>query len=467
MMTSPLMTLDSVNKAFSGQHVLQNISLQLNHGEITTLIGPNGAGKSTLVRIVLGLLKPDSGSVLSDANLKIGYMPQKLHIDPTLPISTCRFLQLANASHQACHAALESVGIAHLAATPIQKLSGGEMQRALLARAILRKPNLLVLDEPVQGVDVNGQNALYKMIGDLSKSLNCAVLMVSHDLHIVMSATDQVVCLTVCISTEKAATMIDFILYALLAGLGVALVAGPLGCFVVWRRMAYFGDTLAHSALLGVALGVLLEVNLSITVTVVPLTMALGLVLLEQRGFLSLDTLLGILSHSALAAGLVVISLLPDVRVDLMSLLFGDLLSVTPEDLWVIYGVAGLVLVLLGALWKQLINITVDPELAAVEGTNVALVRTALMLITALVIAIAMKIVGVLLITALLIIPAATARRVSHTPEQMAIAASVIAMITVVMGLALSWTTDAPAGPSVVLCAALLFMVSLSVRQRV
>ena len=194
-MTSPLMTLDSVNKAFSGQHVLQNISLQLNHGEITTLIGPNGAGKSTLVRIVLGLLKPDSGSVLSDANLKIGYMPQKLHIDPTLPISTCRFLQLANASHQACHAALESVGIAHLAATPIQKLSGGEMQRALLARAILRKPNLLVLDEPVQGVDVNGQNALYKMIGDLSKSLNCAVLMVSHDLHIVMSATDQVVCL--------------------------------------------------------------------------------------------------------------------------------------------------------------------------------------------------------------------------------------------------------------------------------
>jgi zinc transport system permease protein len=260
--------------------------------------------------------------------------------------------------------------------------------------------------------------------------------------------------------------MIDFLLYALLAGLGVGVVAGPLGCFVVWRRMAYFGDTLAHSALLGVALGVLLEVNLSITVTAVPLVMALGLVVLEQRGFLSLDTLLGILSHSALAAGLVVISLLPDVRVDLMSLLFGDLLSVTTNDLWVIYGVAALVLVLLAALWKPLINITVDPELAEVEGTNVALVRTALMLITALVIAIAMKIVGVLLITALLIIPAATARRVSHTPEQMAMAASAIAMITVVMGLALSWTTDAPVGPSVVLCAALLFTLSQGVRQR-
>ena len=261
--------------------------------------------------------------------------------------------------------------------------------------------------------------------------------------------------------------MTDFLLYALLAGIGVAVVAGPLGCFVVWRRMAYFGDTLAHSALLGVALGVLLEVNLSITVTAVPLMMALGLVVLEQRGFLSLDTLLGILSHSALAAGLVVISLLPDVRVDLMSLLFGDLLSVTVEDLWIIYGVAVLVLVLLGVLWKQLINTTVDTELAAVEGTNVVMVRTALMLITALVIAIAMKIVGVLLITALLIIPAATARRVSQTPEQMAIAASGIAMVTVVMGLAMSWYTDAPAGPSVVLCAALLFTLSLGFKQRV
>lgn len=195
MTNSRLMALERVNKSFLGQHVLQNISLQLNRGEITTLIGPNGAGKSTLVRIILGLLTPDAGSVIPAANLNIGYMPQKLNIDPTLPISTCRFLQLANTSHRACQGALDSVGIGHLAATPVQKLSGGEMQRALLARAILRKPNLLVLDEPVQGVDVNGQNALYKMIGELSKNLDCAVLMVSHDLHIVMSATDQVICL--------------------------------------------------------------------------------------------------------------------------------------------------------------------------------------------------------------------------------------------------------------------------------
>jgi zinc transport system permease protein len=260
--------------------------------------------------------------------------------------------------------------------------------------------------------------------------------------------------------------MIDFLLYALLAGLGVALVAGPLGCFVVWRRMAYFGDTLAHSALLGVSIGVLLNINLSITVAAIPLLMALGLVYLEQRGILSLDTLLGILSHSALATGLVLISLLPDVRVDLMSLLFGDLLSVTLNDLWVIYGVAGTVVALLVLLWKPLINITVHADLAAVEGVRVSAVRTALMLITALVIAIAMKIVGVLLITALLIIPAATARRISNTPEGMAVTASAIAMLTVVMGLGMSWYTDTPAGPSVVVCAALLFMLSLLFRQR-
>lgn len=266
--------------------------------------------------------------------------------------------------------------------------------------------------------------------------------------------------------TEMVVIMTDFLLYALLAGLGVALVAGPLGCFVVWRRVAYFGDTLAHSALLGVSLGVLLDINLNITVIAIPLAMAIGLVFLEKRGFLSLDTLLGILSHSALAAGLVVISLLPGVRVDLMSLLFGDLLAVTKNDLWVIYTVSAAVLALLGLLWKQLINITVDPELAAVEGTNVTLVSTALMLITALVIALAMKVVGVLLITALLIIPAATARRVSQTPEQMAVAASLIAMLTVVMGLAMSWNLDTPAGPSVVISASFLFCLSLAYRRQ-
>jgi len=260
--------------------------------------------------------------------------------------------------------------------------------------------------------------------------------------------------------------MTDFLLYALLAGLGVALVAGPLGCFVVWRRMAYFGDTLAHSALLGVSIGVLLGINISITVAAIPMLIALGLVYLEQRGILSLDTLLGILSHSALATGLVLISLLPDVRVDLMSLLFGDLLSVTKNDLWMIYGVAGTVVALLLWLWKPLINITVHEELASVEGVKTSAVRTALMLITALVIAIAMKIVGVLLITALLIIPAATARRVSRTPEQMAVMASLIAMLTVVMGLAMSWYGDTPAGPSVVVCGALLFTLSLAFKQR-
>ena len=268
------------------------------------------------------------------------------------------------------------------------------------------------------------------------------------------------------ISMGKGANMIDFLIYALLAGLGVAAVAGPLGCFVVWRRMAYFGDTLAHSALLGVALGVLLNIDLGIAVTLVCLSMALGLVALEQQGVLALDTLLGILSHSALAAGLVVISLMSNIRVDLMSLLFGDLLSVTAADLWVIYAGASVAIILLASLWKSLISITVEPELAAVEGINVARVRTALMVITALVIAIAMKIVGVLLITALLIIPAATARRISATPESMAFIASLVAMISVVSGLAASWHADTPAGPSIVISATLLFCLSLSFKQK-
>jgi zinc transport system permease protein len=268
------------------------------------------------------------------------------------------------------------------------------------------------------------------------------------------------------ISMGKGANMIEFLLHALLAGIGVAAVAGPLGCFVVWRRMAYFGDTLAHGALLGVALGVFLSIDLGIAVTLVCLSMALGLVALEQQGVLAVDTLLGILSHSALAAGLVVISLLSNVRVDLMSLLFGDLLSVTAADLWVIYAVASAAIFLLATLWKSLISITVEPDLAAVEGINVARVRTALMLITALVIAIAMKIVGVLLITALLIIPAATARRISATPESMAVIASLVAMISVMSGLATSWYVDTPVGPSIVISSTVLFCLSLSIKQK-
>ena len=258
----------------------------------------------------------------------------------------------------------------------------------------------------------------------------------------------------------------DFMVRAALAGIGVAFASAPLGCFVVWRRMAYFGDTLAHSALLGVALGVLLNIDLGIAVTAVCLIMALGLVALEQQGVLALDTLLGILSHSALAAGLVVISLLSDIRVDLMSLLFGDLLSVTASDLWVIYTGAAVAIILLATLWKSLISITVEPDLAAVEGINVARTRTALMLITALVIAVAMKIVGVLLITALLIIPAAAARRVCATPEFMAVTASLVAMASVISGLAASWYIDTPAGPSIVISAALLFCFSLSFKQK-
>jgi zinc transport system ATP-binding protein len=194
-MSKPLISLESVSKVFFEKPILQNISMAVNRGEITTIIGPNGAGKSSLVRIILGLSAPNKGLIARADDLLIGYMPQKIHIDPTLPISTLRFLQLASRSSEACLKALDLVGIPEIKNTPFHKLSGGEMQRALLARAILRQPNLLVLDEPVQGVDFNGQNELYSLIAKLRSTLNCGIVMVSHDLHLVMSATDHVICL--------------------------------------------------------------------------------------------------------------------------------------------------------------------------------------------------------------------------------------------------------------------------------
>lgn len=260
--------------------------------------------------------------------------------------------------------------------------------------------------------------------------------------------------------------MPDFLLNALLAGLALALVAGPLGSFVVWRRMAYFGDTLAHAALLGVAVGLLLDVSPTLAVTVGCVLLAVLLVTLQQRQPLAADTLLGILAPSTLSLGLVVLSFNREVRIDLLGYLFGDLLAVGPSDLlWIIAGSA-LVLACLLALWRQLLAVTVHEELAQVEGLPVAGLRLALVLLIALVIAVAMKIVGVLLITSLLIIPAAAAQRHSRTPEQMAIGASLLGMLAVGGGLSLSWFEDTPAGPSIVVCAASLFLLSLALPRR-
>jgi len=255
--------------------------------------------------------------------------------------------------------------------------------------------------------------------------------------------------------------MPDFLLHALLAGLALALVAGPLGSFVVWRRMAYFGDTLSHSALFGIALGLMLDINLGLAVVVAAVLLALALVAMQQRQQLASDTLLGILAHSTLSLGLVSLSFMDSVRVDLMGYLFGDLLSVTGSDLVGI--MLGCALVLLGLLWlwRPLLAITVHEELAGVEGFPVAGLRLALMVLMALVIAVAMKIVGVLLITSLLIIPAATAQRHARSPEQMALMATVLGMLAVCSGLALSWYMDTPAGPSIVVSAAAFFVSSM------
>lgn len=260
--------------------------------------------------------------------------------------------------------------------------------------------------------------------------------------------------------------MTDFLLLALLAGLGVALVSGPLGAFVVWRRMAYFGDTLAHSALLGVAAGLWLSIAPGLAVILICLLIALGLLVLQRQHTLATDTLLGILSHSSLALGIIAMYLIPGARVDLEALLFGDLLAVTPLETLGIWVAAGVVLTLIYRLWTPLLAITVHEDLARVEGVRVGWVKAALMLTLALVIAIAMKVVGVLLITALLVIPAATARRFASSPASMALLGSVAGALAVCLGVAASWWWDTPMGPSIVLGAGLLFAASLLRRQR-
>ncbi|KEY57956.1 zinc ABC transporter ATP-binding protein ZnuC [Serratia sp. DD3] len=208
---STLVTLKNISVAFGSRNVLSHISLNLQAGRILTLLGPNGAGKSTLVRVVLGLVPPTEGRIQCQPGLRIGYVPQKLHLDATLPLTVGRFMRLKPGVKQAdILPALKRVQAAHLLEQPMQKLSGGENQRVLLARALLNQPQLLVLDEPTQGVDVSGQLALYNLIDQLRKELDCAVLMVSHDLHLVMAKTDEVLCLNqhiCCSGTPEVVSM--------------------------------------------------------------------------------------------------------------------------------------------------------------------------------------------------------------------------------------------------------------------
>jgi zinc transport system permease protein len=260
--------------------------------------------------------------------------------------------------------------------------------------------------------------------------------------------------------------MDDFLWRALAAGVGVAIVAGPFGSFVIWRRMAYFGDTLAHASLLGVALGYALHVNLAVGVFVVCAGVALLLLALQRRKRLPGDAILGILSHGALSLGLVTVAFLETLRVDLIAYLFGDILAVTRGDLLWIYGGGIAALAALIALWRPLLAMTVHEELARVEGTRVELIQAAFVLLLAVVVALMMKVVGMLLITALLIIPAAAARRFVRSPEAMAGAASLVGCLAVGSGLWSSLRWDTPAGPSIVVAAAALFALSEMVPAR-
>ncbi|WP_306048294.1 metal ABC transporter permease [Oceaniradius stylonematis] len=253
----------------------------------------------------------------------------------------------------------------------------------------------------------------------------------------------------------------DFFMRALIAGIGVALVAGPLGCFIVWRRLAYFGDTLSHAALLGVALAFLFEVNIIAAVFAVSACVSIALLLLQRGATLSADALLGLLAHASLALGMVVLAFLTWVRFDLMGLLFGDILAVSKSDLATIWLGGAVVLGILAAIWRPLFAATVNSELAEAEGMNPARANIIFMLLMAAVIAIAMKIVGVLLITAMLIIPAATARRFAAGPEQMAVLAALIGAASVVAGLFGSLEWDTPSGPSIVVASLGFFLLSL------
>ncbi|RKS84543.1 zinc transport system permease protein [Orbus hercynius] len=259
--------------------------------------------------------------------------------------------------------------------------------------------------------------------------------------------------------------MFELLLPPLIVGIALSCISGPLGSFVVWRKMSYFGDTLSHAALLGIAMGFLLNINPFYAVIFITVILAIALVYLESQQKIAIDTLLGILAHSSLSLGVVVISLMKNIRVDLMGYLFGDLLSITFTDIYLMIGgivIVGCVIIL---NWNKFLFVTVSEELAFSHGINVVKTKLLLTLTLALTIGLAMKFVGALIITSLLIIPAATARFYAKTPEQMALYAILVGSASVIGGLMFSAYYDTPTGPSVVIINALLFIISLVISK--
>ena len=251
----------------------------------------------------------------------------------------------------------------------------------------------------------------------------------------------------------------EFLIRAFLAGAAVALAGGPLGCLIVWRRMAYFGDTVAHGALPGVALGIAFGVDPLIGVLAMATAVAMFVLLFGRRGRLPHDAILGMLSHSALAIGIIALAFMRGVRIDLTAFLFGDLLAVSRADVWITFAGALAVLAVLGFLWRGLVAATVDADLARAEGVAVDRLTIGFMLLVAAVVALAMKVVGVLLVTSLIVIPAVTARRFAHSPEAMALLAPIFGVVAVAAGLALSVLFDTPSGPSIVVAAFAAFLL--------
>ena len=458
------------------------------------------------MRVLLGRA-PDKGTI--QPGLIVGYVP-RASSRSRHPLTVARFVESAPPG-PGNQRALADVGAGKLGD---RQLGAVGRRGNGLARALVGSPGVLVLDEPVRGIDYAGEAELYTLIGRLRSERGFGVLLVSHDLHVVMAQSDRVICLNrhVCCSgvpqsvaqhpeyarlfgaqaarafalyhhhhdhrhdlagepqspaVEVARRARGYVSEPFLMraparwGLGLAVIAAPLGCFVVWRRMAYYGEAIAQAGLIGIAAGLALSLNLTASVLVVTLAVSVLLVVLSRQQLVPFDSLLGLLAHAALAIGVILASLVRGPQLDLMAFLFGDIFAISATDLKWIYLGGALALAALVYVWRPLLSLCVHEDLAAAEGTQVERVKLIFVLVLALVVAIAIKIVGVLLTIAFLIMPAAAARPLSETPEQMALFAAIFGSLSVALGLFLSVSLDTPGGPSIVLMLALFFIAAI------
>ncbi len=475
----PILDVQHISVRYNGQFALEDITFHLHEGERVAVVGPNGAGKSTLFKVISGVLPPTSGEAnifgsRPRGHVCIAYVPQRSQVDWNFPVSVADVVMMGRSAKlgplnwphkkdwEHVNRALEIVELSNLADRQISQLSGGQQQRMFIARALAQEAELMLMDEPLTGLDTPSQEGLLNLL-DTLRNQKVTVMVATHDLDQAARHFDRILLLNhriVAFGNPNEVLQTENLLSA------VGIVCAVVGTYVVLRGMAFFGDALAHTILPGIALGYLVNGGardpLFWWALGTAIVAALGIGVISKNAEIKEDTAIGIIFAGMFALGIALISTVRSYAVDLSHFLFGDVLSVSVQSLWLILLFGGLVLIVIFAFYKEFLTLSFDPILATTLRLPVGVLNNLLLVLIAITVAVSLQTVGVALMVAMLVTPAASAYLLTHRLSTMMLLASVFASLSGIIGLYLSYYLSIASGAAIVLTATFFFILAFA-----